>query len=560
MAVTATAQEVIETVSALSPTENPFYLAGKLSDGNSGLGKMTAASAHNLENGYDQPALFRVSQDGGLTWGPPQSFAASEFQTSLLYNSQLGHASLTTSLPGNANDIVLTANYLGTWGDDVRLEYRVPNSANQTTSITVGPQTWNICINLGTDSQGKVTTTANEIVSLINNHASAGVLVTASLANYHEGGNGIVTQMDCVSLTTAPPYETAEQTQITPLGHATAAVTFPYTPPDQKSPDLIYQAIQSGKEGNSLGIRYTMSADATIYGSSEGYQDHVSISYEEHENGDLVAVVHLATVSLPSCPDQDTDREAYDAWRELYPVYSCSSSRAVTSTAGDVLQALVAKNIENPASAVLWASMDYKDEGWDSTAKVGVTQGTVWLSGGDSSLDESNYGVQLKFIADGTAIHAGDIFQVDVGWYNGDTKDLAVNVMSGYRTDMNLTGDEILGANGASDNVLDTVQRLHWALMNNDVEAIEREIPNIRNAIEKLTTIETNVGTRIIRNEFVANTLEDNKYAAETILSQTEDADFTRLITDLKNAQLVYEAVLGATGLTTGLSLLDYIT
>jgi flagellin-like hook-associated protein FlgL len=57
----------------------------------------------------------------------------------------------------------------------------------------------------------------------------------------------------------------------------------------------------------------------------------------------------------------------------------------------------------------------------------------------------------------------------------------------------------------------------------------------------------------------VANNLELNKYAADTTLSQVEDADFTTLITNLKNAQLVYEAVLGTTGLTTKLSLLNYI-
>ena len=74
-----------------------------------------------------------------------------------------------------------------------------------------------------------------------------------------------------------------------------------------------------------------------------------------------------------------------------------------------------------------------------------------------------------------------------------------------------------------------------------------------------MTTQETKIGTSLIRNEFVASNLDLNKYAAETTLSQVEDADFTTLITNLKNAQLVYEAVLGTTGLTTKLSLLNYI-
>ncbi|MDR2459711.1 MAG: hypothetical protein LBE38_02850 [Deltaproteobacteria bacterium] len=558
-AVTATAQEVIDAVAALTDAQNPLHIGGVLAEGNSGLGKMVASSAQVLAKGYDQPALFRVSQDGGKTWGPPQSFAASEFQNGLFYNSQLGHASLTTSLAGGANDVVLTANYMGTWGDDVRLEYRQPTSANQEASITLGPQSWNICINLATDAQGRVTTTANDVVALINQHPEAGALVTASLADYHEGGSGVVTKMDCVSLSTAKPYEVEGVTQITPLGHATAAVRFAYSPPAQKSPDLLYQAIEHGNAGNAIGIRYTLSADTTIYGSALQYQDHVSISYETLSNGDQVAVVHLASVSLPSCPDINTEREAYDAWRELYPVYSCSSSRATTSTAGDVLQALVAKNLASPDSALVWASMEYKDEGWDSTAKVGPTTGTIWLSGGDDTIKEEDYGISLKFIPDGTAIGVGDIYQVSVGWYNGDSKDIDVNVMNGFRTDINTTGEELLGANGASDNIMDTIQRLLWALEHNYTEMVEQELPNLEKAVQKVTMMETAVGTKLIRNQFVQNTLDDNQYAAETILSATEDADFTRLITDLKNAQLVYEAVLGTTGLTTKLSLLNYL-
>ncbi|MDR2612316.1 MAG: hypothetical protein LBG06_05615 [Deltaproteobacteria bacterium] len=563
-AVTATAQEVIDTVAKLDkdePDGNPFRIGGSLSPGNSGLGIMTQAPPAALAGGYDQPALFRVSQDGGKTWGPPQSFAASEFQNSLFYNSQLGHASLTTALPGAANDVVFTANYMGTWGDDVRVEYRNPNAPNQEASVTVGPQSWNICVTLGTDAQGRVTTTANDVVRLVNDHPEAGQLVTASLANYHEGGSGIVAALDCAGLSTPPPYEISDRTRITPLGHATAEVRFDYAPPDVKSPDLLYQAIEHGSAGNYVGIRYTLSADTSVYPDAE-YQDHVTISYEETANGDRVdrvAVVHLASVSLPSCPDADSDRAAYDAWRELYPVYSCTSSRSVTSTAGDVLEALVARNLESPASALVWASMEFRDEGWDSTAKVGPTNGTVWLSGGDDSLREEDYGVSLRFIPDGTAIQRGDVFQVGVGWYSGDDKDLEVNVMSGYRTDMNVTGGELLGENGASDNIIDTVQRLYWALVNDDSELVEQELPHLQDAIKKLTTMETNVGTRLIRNQFVQNNLDDNKYAAESILSATEDADFTRIITDLKNAQLVYEAVLGATGLTTKLSLLNYI-
>jgi flagellin-like hook-associated protein FlgL len=557
---TADANSVMSAVTALSDSAN-LHIGVKLADGNSGTGKVVPSGSFQLANGYDQVALFRVSQDGGKTWGPPTAFSPSEFEAGgLFYNSQLGHASLTTSLPGSANDLVFTANYMGTWGDDVRIEYQKPQGPYPTSaSVTLGPQSWNICVNLGTDSMGNVTTTADEVMALINNHPEAGQLVTVSLANYHEGGGGRVAVMACTSLKTEEPYEIDGKTKITPLGHATASVTFPYEAPAQSSPDLIYQALEHGKIGDNIGIRYTMSADTTLYGPDALYQDTVSITYETDDQNRQIVVVHLATTDLPSCPDKDTEREAYDQFRELWPVYSCSETRAVVSTAGQVLEAIVAKNLAEPDQALVWASMDYKDEGWDSTAKVGPTSGTVWLSGGDDSLKASDYGVGLKFISDGSALQVGDVYEVKVGWYNGDSNNLDIDSMSGYRTTTNVTGDALLGANGDSDNILDTISRLSWGLTHDDSELIAKELPKLKAALEKVTTMETNIGTKLIRNQFVLNNLETNKYSAETILSETEDADFTTLITDLKNSQLVYEAVLGVTGLTTKLTLLNYL-
>ena len=71
--------------------------------------------------------------------------------------------------------------------------------------------------------------------------------------------------------------------------------------------------------------------------------------------------------------------------------------------------------------------------------------------------------------------------------------------------------------------------------------------------------METKIGTKQIRNEFILQNLETSKLSAQNLLSQIEDADFSQLITDLKNAQTVYEACLGATGLTNKLSLLNYL-
>ena len=534
-----------------------------LADGNSGEGNINNLPRKQFSGGFDQPAMFRVSQDGGKTWGPPMSFSASEYENGdMFYNATLGHASMTTGLPGKANDLVFTARHMGTWGNDVRVEYQTPKTHPSPLSISVGPESWNICVNLATSADGTVLTTANEVMDIINSHPVASQWVTADLANYHEGGDGVVRAMKCTALTVEEPYQSGGKNIITPLGYATANVSFNYSAPEQKCPNIIFQALEHGEGGNDIGIRYTTSADPTYYASASAanaaYQDYTSVRYET-VNGQTVMVVHLATVDLPACPDPDVDREASDEWRKQWPAYSCTSARAVTTTAGDVIQAVIDQNTKDPAGAVVWPSMEKWPQGWDSTAKVGPTDGTVWLTGGDDAQDASNHGINLRFLPDGTSLQVGDIFEVPVGWYRGDDKLMEINASSNVRNSINVPGSDLYGGNGEDGNILDTMQRIIWALANNDSELIGKELPKIRAAIEQVTTLETKLGAKQIRNQFISKNLEQAKFGAETFLSQTEDADFSKLITDLKNAQTVYEACLGATGLTHKVSLLNYI-
>jgi len=540
-----------------------------LADGNSGDGRLNYAQPRTyLTDGYDQPALFRVSQDGGQTWGPPQSFAASEYQTGeMFHNAFLGHASLTTNLPGQANDLVFTARYQGTWGNDLRVEYQLPDPTthpNPTTSVTVGPNPWNICVTLRTDAQGRVLSTAKEVMEAVNNHPLASQLVLADLANYHEGGHGTVDLMKCRSLSVGEPYQVEGQSVITPLGHATAMVSFPYSAPSQSDPNIIFQAISQGPQGNLLGVRYTTSADPTLYASAamanNNYQRETTVRYEtDPVTGQTVLVVHLATEALPSCPDEAEDPNAAAGWREAFPLYACTETRTVTTTAGEVLKAIIDLNTAYPDQAAVWPQFERYPEGWDSTAKVGPTNGTVWLTDGENPDSAGQHGVNLKFVPDGTALQVGDIFEVPVGWYRGDEKNMDVNLDSNTRGTLNTNGGELLGGNGALDNILDTVQRLIFALKKNDTEAIGQELPKVREAIEKVTTLESKIGTKQIRNQFVAHTLDQKQFSSESLLSAIEDVDFSRLITDLKNAQTVYEALLGITGLTTRINLLNYL-
>jgi hypothetical protein len=109
-------------------------------------------------------------------------------------------ATLSTALTGNNNDIVYTSKLPGALGNRITVSYVKPDAANAELSATVtttpSGNTFNfaIVVNLATDVSKNITTTAEEVVELINTHSEAKKLVTAALKG-EDTGKGVVTTL-----------------------------------------------------------------------------------------------------------------------------------------------------------------------------------------------------------------------------------------------------------------------------------------------------------------------------------------------------------------------------
>ncbi len=111
-----------------------------------------------------------------------------------------GQAFLATNMTGNNNDVLLSAIALGDSGNAISLTLVDPGSANQTLLPTISGKT--ISISLATDNAGAISTTATQLISLINATPSIAALVTASLKIGNDG-TGIVTALTKTYLVTA---------------------------------------------------------------------------------------------------------------------------------------------------------------------------------------------------------------------------------------------------------------------------------------------------------------------------------------------------------------------
>lgn len=106
-------------------------------------------------------------------------------------------STLSTDLVGDNNDLVYTSKLNGTEGDDITIAYIDPSDINQALSIVVTGT--DIAVNLATDADGIITTTADDISAAIALDVDANALVGVADKAGNDG-SGLVTAMVATAL------------------------------------------------------------------------------------------------------------------------------------------------------------------------------------------------------------------------------------------------------------------------------------------------------------------------------------------------------------------------
>lgn len=124
----------------------------------------------------------------------------------LSYGSE--YAGLTTTLKHTDNDLIFTAVNSGAAGEKIAIEY-LNDGPNQELGLNIYTDidgTKRISITLATDSEGKATTKASDILSLIKGDINASALVEVKTPP-DQDGSGLVYQMDATYLDRSGSFE-----------------------------------------------------------------------------------------------------------------------------------------------------------------------------------------------------------------------------------------------------------------------------------------------------------------------------------------------------------------
>ncbi|TCS39911.1 flagellar hook-associated protein FlgL [Reinekea marinisedimentorum] len=129
-------------------------------------------------------------------------------------------------------------------------------------------------------------------------------------------------------------------------------------------------------------------------------------------------------------------------------------------------------------------------------------------------------------------------------------------------------GDEFYIETSSSQSMFVTIEKLIYALENygSDSEytelysaAIEDALSNLDNAIDNVSSVRANIGTRLNATEDMSDQLADNILSAQEIRSDLEDLDYAAAVSQLTYEEFVLEAVQQTYTSINQLSLFDYL-
>lgn len=145
--------------------------------------------------------------------------------------------------------------------------------------------------------------------------------------------------------------------------------------------------------------------------------------------------------------------------------------------------------------------------------------------------------------------------------YSGDAASQLREIGPGVTLAVNVHGDEVLGgASGSTGNLLGVLRDVAAHLRSGDTTTLGNgDLRAVSDQIDNLLAAQARVGAGINRLDTAASRLAQIEESTTSMLSNTEDVDMAKTITDFSTQQAVYQSALNAGARIVQTSLLDFL-
>ena len=133
-----------------------------------------------------------------------------------------------------------------------------------------------------------------------------------------------------------------------------------------------------------------------------------------------------------------------------------------------------------------------------------------------------------------------------------------INIIVGENVEIgiNANGEELFSS---EVNIFDVLKNLKDGLETNDSAAISDQLEPFDDALNQILKVRARVGTKLNRLEATENHWADFKLNITQMLSDTEDADIIKAVSDLASQESAYQASLSASARIIQPSLIDFL-
>jgi flagellar hook-associated protein 3 FlgL len=145
--------------------------------------------------------------------------------------------------------------------------------------------------------------------------------------------------------------------------------------------------------------------------------------------------------------------------------------------------------------------------------------------------------------------------------YLGDAASQLREIGPGVTLAVNVRGDEVLGGTpGATGNMLGVLRDIATHLRSGDTQSLgNADLKTLDGQIDNVLAVQARVGAGMNRLETASSRLAQIEESATSMLSNTEDADMAKVLTDFSTQQAVYQSALQAGARIVQTSLLDFL-
>jgi flagellar hook-associated protein 3 FlgL len=136
-----------------------------------------------------------------------------------------------------------------------------------------------------------------------------------------------------------------------------------------------------------------------------------------------------------------------------------------------------------------------------------------------------------------------------------DTGSKTVLIGNGVSVKVNVTANQLFGNAEDAANLFKTMNDLADKIRSDESVPLEQ----FDKGMERILSVSAEVGARQNRVEAINNRIKDSTMELTSMLSKTEDVDYSIAITKLKSEESIYQASLAATAKLIQPSLLDFL-